>query len=152
MYTIDDPMLALILRFVGHSQEIDFCNHDFIQEQLKAIQKHIGGFPPEERELRAIEWIERYAREYRESRVKTILGEMFSCQRCPDCPLSEVDIPRHCRIHEEWLGLLQRYAADEINARVYVESALKLLAEHKESLKANLSMLLPDPSSHPPPA
>ncbi len=149
MYTIDDPMLALILRFVGHSQEIDFCDHDFIQEQLKTIQNHIEGFPPAERKLRAIEWIEKYAREYRESKVKEVLGEMFSSQRCPDCPLSEVGIPRYCRIHGQWLGLLQQYSAEEIDARVYVEKSLKLLAEHKESLKANLSMLSVDRSSRP---
>jgi hypothetical protein len=29
MYTIDDPMFALILRFVGHNQRIAFCNHAF---------------------------------------------------------------------------------------------------------------------------
>ena len=150
MYTIDDPMLALILRFVGHSQEIDLRNHEFIQEELKTIREYIESFPPEEQDARAIEWVEKYAREYRESRVQEIVGEMFSSLRCPDCPLTEADSPGYCRIHEQWLGLLQRYRADEINSRAYVESSLELLAQHKEDLKMKLAY--PGPSRRPLPA
>ena len=141
MYTIDDPMFALILRFVGHNQKITFCDHDFIQKQVKAIQEHIEKFPPEEKQLRAIEWIEKYAREYRERWVNEIIDNKFSSQRCSDCPLSEINILEHCQIHEHWLELLQQYAADEINAKIYVENTLKLLAQHKEDIKMKLSML-----------
>ncbi len=141
MYTIDDPMFALILRFVGHSQKITYSNHDFIQKQLKTIQEHIEKFPPEERKLRAIEWIENSARDYRERWVKEVIDQMFSSQRCPDCPLSRVNDLEHCQIHEKWLDLLQQYAAAEINTKIYVENTLKLLTQHKESLKMKLSML-----------
>ena len=141
MYTIDDPMFALFLRFVGRNQQITFCNHDFIQKQLKAIQAHIERFPPEEQALRAIEWIEKYAREYREKWEREIIDKNFSSQRCPDCPLYEINILEYCQIHEQWLELLQQYAADEINAKIYVENTLKLLAQNKEDLKMKQSML-----------
>ena len=139
MYTIDDPMFALILRFVGQNQKINLCNHDFIQNQLKAIQAYIEKFPPEEKGLRAIEWIEKYAREYRERWVKEVIDKKFSSQRCQDCPLSEANLLEHCQIHEQWLELLQQYAADEINAKIYVENTLNLLTQHKEDLKMKLS-------------
>jgi len=141
MYTIDDPMFALILRFVGHNQKITLCDHNFIQKQLKAIQEHIEKFSPEERGLRAIEWIEKYAREYRKRWEKEIIDKKFSSQRCLDCPLSEINILEHCQIHEQWQELLQQYAADEINSKEYIENTMQLLAQHKEDLKIKLSML-----------
>jgi len=141
MYTIDDPMLALILRFVGYNQEIAFCDHDFIQKQLKTIQEHIKKFSPEEQEIRAIEWIEKYAREYRKRWEKEILNKEFSSQRCPDCPLSEINCTEHCQIHRQWMEFLQQYAANEIDSKKYIENTLKLLAQHKEDLKIKLSML-----------
>ncbi len=141
MYTIDDPMIALILRFVGHGKKVTVSDHDFIQVELKVIQEHLKKFPPEDQGSRAIEWIEEHARGYRERWLKEVLGETFSSQGCPDCPLSEIVSPEHCQIHQEWLELLQQYAADEINSRIYVESSLKLLARHKEDLKVELSLL-----------
>jgi hypothetical protein len=141
MYTIDDPMFALILRFVGHNKNITFSDYDFIQKQLKAIQEHIEKFPPEEQGLRAIEWIEKYACKYRKRWMKEIIDKKFSSQRCPDCPLSEINILEHCQIHEQWRELFQQYAADEINSKIYIENTLKLLAQHKEDLKIKLSML-----------
>jgi len=141
MHTIDDPMFALILRFGGYNQQIAFCNHDFIREQLKIIQEHIEKFPPEEQEMRAIEWIEKYAREYRERWEKEIIDKEFSSQRCPDCPLAQINIGEQCQIHRQWMDLLKQYAADEIGSKKYIENALELLAQHKEDLKIKLSML-----------
>lgn len=140
MSTINDSMFALILRFVGCNQEITFCDQEFIQKQLNAIQAHIEKFPSEEQELRAIEWIEKYAREYRKTWEKEMIDREFSDQRCPDCPLSEVVNFKHCQIHDQWLELLEQYVADEINSKKYVENALKLLVQHKENLKIKLSM------------
>lgn len=141
MYTVDDSMFALILRFVGRNQEITFCDQEFVQKQLKAIQTHIEKFPPQEQELRAIEWIEKYAREYRKTWEREMVDREFSDQRCPDCPLSRVDNFKHCQIHDQWLELLEQYVAGEINTRKYVETALNLLVQHKESLKIKLNML-----------
>ncbi len=141
MCTIDDPMFALMLRFVGYNQEIPFCDHEFIQKQLKTIQEHIEKFPLEEQEIRAIEWVEKYAREYRKRWEKEILDKEFSRQRCPDCPLSEINISEHCQIHGQWMELLQQYVADEIDSKKYIENALKFLAQHKKDIKIKLSML-----------
>lgn len=141
MYSIDDPMFALILRFVGHNKKNLFCNHEFIKKQLKTIQEHIDKFPPEERELRAIEWIEKCARQYRKMWEKEIITEAFSKGKCPDCPLSEINNFTNCRIHEQWLKLFQQYTINEIDSKKYIESNLKLLAEHKEHLKVKLSEL-----------
>lgn len=141
MYTINDPMFALILRFVGLSLKVTFQDDEFIKKELKAIQAHIEQFPPEERELRALEWIEAHAREYRKAWEKETIGGELSPQRCPDCPLAVMDDSEYCEIHEEWLNLLQRYVADEISSKEYVENALRLITQHKENLKIKLSAI-----------
>jgi len=141
MYTINDSMLSLILRFVGRYQKITYSNYEFMQKQLTTIQKHIDKFPPKEKELRAIEWIEKYAREYRKMWEADIIDKELSNQRCPDCPLSGINVFEHCQIHDQWLKLLRQYVTDEINSKKYVKNTLKLLAQNKENLKINLNML-----------
>lgn len=141
MYTITDTMLALILRFVVGHQKMTFQDDEFVREQLKAIRKHIAQFPEEEQEQRAIEWVETHAREYREDWEKDVVGKTLSQDRCPDCPLARTDDSEHCQIHDEWIELLEKYAADKINSRKYVENALRLLAQNKKDLKIKLSML-----------
>ena len=140
MYTLDDPLLALLLRFVGSSQKASFRDHDFYQRQLAAIREHVGKYPPEERRARAMEWVEKYARKYREAWMKQIVDDV-SGQRCPDCPLAEIDADGNCQIHDLWLQLLQQYVAEEIDDRIYVESTLALLARHKEDLKLKSGVL-----------
>jgi len=135
MYTINDAVLALILRFVGRDQGVTVSDREFIQRQLKAIREHIEKFPPEEQESRAIEWIEEHSREYRKAWEKEVVTKEFSEQRCPDCPLSENGSSRHCQIHDQWRELLRQYATDKISSSKYVKSALTLLAQHKEHLK-----------------
>ena len=141
MYTIDDPMFALILRFVGYNQEITFHDQGFIQKELKTIQEHIKKYPSEEQGSRAIEWIEKYAREYRKRWEEEIIDKELSSQICSDCPLSDINDSEHCQIHEQWMTLLQQYAADEIDSKKYIENTLKLITQHKEDLKVKLSML-----------
>jgi hypothetical protein len=141
MYTIDDPMFALILRFVGYNQEITFHDHGFIQKELKTIREHIKKYPSEEQGSRAIEWIEKYAREYRKRWEEEIIDKELSSQICSDCPLSVINDSEHCQIHEQWMTLLQQYAADEIDSKKYIENTLKLITQHKEDLKVKLSML-----------
>ena len=108
----------------------------FLRNCLSYIFSH-----SKEKELRAIEWIEKFAREYRKIWEKEIIDREFSEQRCPDCPLSESSILGHCQIHDRWLELLQQYANDEINSKKYVENTLKLLSQHKENLKIKLNVL-----------
>jgi predicted metal-dependent hydrolase len=142
MYTINDAMLTLILRFAGRKQEIAFSNQEFIQNQLKAIQEHLEKYPPEEQESRAIEWIAMRARKYRKMWEKESITKEVSHHRCLDCPLSNSDVFEHCQIHGQWLELLQQYAANEITSKKYIESALEMLAQNKENLKINRGMLI----------
>jgi hypothetical protein len=139
MYTINDSMLALILRFVGRGQGLTFCDDEFIEKQLDAIQAHINTFPWEERQQRAIEWIEKNAAEYRKTWEKDIIDNAFSGERCPDCPLAETDNNEHCQVHDEWLKLLEQYAADRINSKQYVKDGLALLARHKDNLRIKVN-------------
>ena len=141
MYTINDPMFALILRFVGRNQKVALEDDTFIKKELKVIEEYIEQFPPEERELRALEWVEAHAREYRKAwEGETVGGEVFH-HRCPDCPFAVIEDSEHCEIHEEWLTLLERYTADELSSREYVENALELISKHKENLKIKLSAI-----------
>ena len=144
MYTINDTMFALMLRFVGYNHGVNFCDKKFVKKQLKAIRGHIKKFPQEEQELRAIEWIEEYARQYRQTWEKETVDKEFFNQRCPDCPLSRAGSSKHCQIHDQWLRLLDQYVAGEINSKKYVQNSLKLLAQHKEDLKIKLSALKKD--------
>ena len=141
MYTIDDPTFALILRFIGCNQPISFHDSSFIQKQLETIQKYIDKYPPTEKKMRTIEWITKYAREYRKKWEEEIIDKAVSDQRCDDCPLSGTKNNEHCQIHEEWIALLHQYSAGEINSKVYIENALNLFTQHKEELKNKLSML-----------
>jgi len=141
IFTIDDSMFALILRFVGFNQEISFQNDEFLKKQMKEIKEHISQFPPDEQGLRAIEWIEQYAGEYRKTWDKVIVTKKFSDHRCPDCPLCDDSVLDYCQIHNQWLELLQKYVTEDIDSHEYVLNTLKLLADHKEHLKVKLSML-----------
>jgi hypothetical protein len=141
MSDIDDPMFAMILRFVGANQEIDFLDNRFIRNQLDIIQKYIEKFPAKERRLRAKEWIEENARLYRETWKKEIITNRYSNQRCKDCPLLGTTTYEHCQIHDQWVELLRQYALGDINTKKYVEDTLKFLGKHKEHLKVKLSDL-----------
>ncbi len=138
MYIINDSMLSLLLRFIGKGHKVNFCNHKFIQKQIKDIQAHVDQFPVEEQELRAIEWIEKYAQEYRANWEKEMVANEFSKQRCEDCPLHEIDAAKHCGIHNNWLDLLHQYGDGKIDSNKYVENTLNLLTEYKEDLKVRL--------------
>ena len=139
--TVDDSVFALILRFAGFDQELSFRADEFFKVQLQEIKAHIDQYQPEEQESRAIKWIEQYASEYRKAWNKDIVAEEVSEHKCPDCPLQDDNASGHCQIHDQWIELLQKYAADEIDSQEYVENALSLLATHKEGLRIKLSDL-----------
>lgn len=139
MYTINDSMFALMLRFVGHKKEIAFSDSDFIEKQIREINDYIDKFPVEERESRTLEWIEENAAQYRKRWENDIIGREASCKRCPDCPLSDTGENEHCEIHNQWLELLEQYISGKINSKKYVQDGLKLLAGHKEDLRIKLS-------------
>ena len=135
MYIADDPTLALITRFVGEAENLDLSAAEFLLQQIAAIEQYAALFPAEERQARALEWIEIYARHYRQQWQKQAVVGVLAHARCPDCPLDGGDRTIPCAIHDRWLELLRRYAATEISSREYVEDSLKLLGRYKDRLK-----------------
>lgn len=134
VHIVEDPMLALIVRFAGAGMEASLPNESFLRDQVVAMQGYLNQFPASEKNTRAIEWIEEYAGEYRKSWQRKQVSSWVRDQRCPDCPLQDREMGGSCEIHGRWLGLLNQYAADEITAGEYVEKALVLLNRHKNRL------------------
>ncbi len=138
---IDDAVFALILRFAGFDHKLSFNDDEFLREQLKEINAHIDQFPPAERREQTLRWIEKYASGYRDAWNKEVVAREVSEHRCPDCPLCDGDDHEHCEIHDQWLVLLQKYIAHEVNSQEYIGETLTLLSSHKEDLKIKLSTL-----------
>jgi len=137
MYIVDDPTLALITRFVGDSAHPALSDTEFFRQQVAAIKEYVERFPPDERQLRALAWIEANAMEYRRQWQKRAAMDVLAKVRCPDCPLSGGDALTPCAIHARWLTLLRRYAANELSSHEYVETSLALLTGHKDRLKVS---------------
>lgn len=135
MYIVDDPTLALITRFVGDASNLNLSDEDFLFEQIAAIERHVAQFPDDERQARALEWIEAHAQHYRRQWQKQAAVGVLAQARCPDCPLAGGGRTTPCAVHARWLELLRRYAAAEISSREYIEDSLKLLGAYKERLK-----------------
>ncbi|WP_321392901.1 hypothetical protein [uncultured Desulfuromusa sp.] len=138
---IEDPLFALFLRFAGFSQELSSHDEEFLKKQLEEIKAYVDRYPPEEHGIRTIEWIEQYAKSYRDRWNKEIIAREASDHRCEDCPLCHDNSHQHCEIHDQWLKLLQHYIANKMTSQDYIEKTLTLLAAHKEDLKVKLSDL-----------
>lgn len=136
MYIVDDPALALIARFVGDTPHLNLSEAEFLLRQIAAIAQYVEQFPDNQRQARALEWIETHAREYRQQWQKQAAIEALAQTRCSDCPLTGGSRSMPCAVHDRWLNLLRRYAADELSSHEYVEESLKLLGTHKNRLKA----------------
>ncbi|HSA59600.1 MAG TPA: hypothetical protein VLJ37_07945 [bacterium] len=146
MYKIDDPLFALILRFVGYELGVSYCDdEDFVQRELKAIESYIDGFPQAEQERHAMEWVEGHANEYRKKWEKDFVRRTISGQRCADCPISKNGRPGNCPIHDQLSALLEKYIGGDVTASGYVKDSLELLSRYKEHLKIKLSELRNDP-------
>ena len=135
MYIADDPTLALITRFVGEAQNLDLSDAQFLLEQIAAIEQYVAPFPAEERQGRALEWIETHARRYRRQWQKQAAVGVLAHARCPDCPLDGGNRTKPCAIHDRWLELLRRYAATEMSSEEYIADSLNLLSRYKDRLK-----------------
>jgi hypothetical protein len=135
MYIVDDPLLALISRFMCQNQHLEVSDAEFLLRQISAIEDYVGQFPDSERNQRAMEWIGVHAREYRRQWQKNAVAQILVKARCPDCPLLGEPRSLQCEIHAFWLSLLQHYIAEDISSQEYVESTLKLLAQYKDRLK-----------------
>jgi hypothetical protein len=137
MYIVDDPMLALIIRFMGDTQHLNVSDAEFLLRQITAIEQYVEQFPPGERNMRAMEWITAHAQQYRRQWQKNAVAQLLVKARCPDCPLAGGQRSSRCEIHDFWLKLLQQYITDEISSQDYVENTLKLLGQYKNRLKVS---------------
>ncbi len=135
MYIVDDPMLVLITRFVRHRKDTLLSDQAFMRQQVQAVQDYVGQFPQCEKNQRAIEWIGKYARQYRQSWQRGHISRQMQDLRCLDCPLADESTIPHCEIHQRWAKLLTDYAADHITSEEYVEKTLAILRTHKIQLK-----------------
>ncbi|MBP6708266.1 MAG: hypothetical protein KA223_03845 [Candidatus Accumulibacter sp.] len=149
MYIVDDPTLALIVRFVGSAAPSELVDEAFFRQQLAAIEGYIDRFPVAERESRALEWIDANARQYRRQWQKQAAIDVLASSCCPDCPLSGGDQHTPCAIHRHWLTLLRRYAADQLSSQEYLEKSLALLTTYKDRLRVRHARegLLSEPST-----
>ena len=135
---VDDPMLALITRFVLDTEHLDVSNEEFLRVQLRSIEQYVDHFPADEQQSRALEWIEQHAKEYRVAWQRRVVSDQVAERRCRDCPLVRDDSHTRCEIHAEWSRLLKDYVNDKISSQQYVEDALGLLNDHKSQLKAGM--------------
>ena len=138
MSIVDDPMLALILRFVLEHEQMDVSNEAFIQRQIESLKCHVAQFPEELQEPKAMEWIEQHAENYRRTWQRTVVSDTAVNRRCMDCPLIQLGDPRKCAVHDDWLALLDRYQSKKLTSAEYVEDALTLLQGHKSELVVSL--------------
>ena len=135
MLIVDDPLLALILRFVVDTDQTGADSEEFLKRQIQTLKQYVAQFPEREQGQRAMEWIEQRAKRYREDWQKRTVSQRTVHLRCADCPLAGRGASEHCEIHEQWLYLLRRYTAHEILSQDYIEQALALLQENRDQLK-----------------
>lgn len=144
MLIIDDPMLALIARFVAKDiDNLNVSDETFLQDQITEIRRHIERSPKTQQQQLTLEWIKEYAEQYRhEWRRRTFSKAVFD-KRCADCPLIHDSSSSACIIHSKWVALLKEYVDDEIGSDEYIEETLNLLEQNKTNLKVsaiNLNM------------
>ena len=57
MYIVDDPTLALLVRFAGGDRSLNLSDAEFLFKQLEAIEEYVSHYSAEERQARAMEWV-----------------------------------------------------------------------------------------------
>lgn len=66
MTITEDPLLALIVRFVvSEDRKEHTTDEEFVQRQLATLQAYVDRYPAEEKQPRAMQWIEQHAESYR---------------------------------------------------------------------------------------
>lgn len=135
MVKIDDPTLALIVRFVGSDTVEPIPQQECMRLQIALIRDHVAGYPREQQEARAMAWIEDHAQRFRaECRGKLLATALTGDNRCADCPLSNTSDHGICAIHKRWAALLHDFIGERVSSRDYVEQCLELLREQKDRL------------------
>lgn len=139
MKDIDDPLLALIVRFVVAEADSELPQEACMRLQVTLIRQHIAAFPPEDREAHAFKWVERHAHRFREDcKGKLVAAALADEGRCRDCPLLDTEGGRPCVIHERWCELVDEYFDRKLSSAEYVSNSLALLQDHKDQLKVTM--------------
>ncbi len=139
MCIVDDPILALIARFVVEDiDNLNISEEVFLRRQLTEIRNCIENAPGEQRQELALAWIKEHAEGYRQEWKRRTFSTMILDKRCADCPLIHDSSISHCIIHNRWVALLKEYIADEISSEKYLEETLDLLTQHKSHLKISV--------------
>lgn len=139
MCIIDDPMLALIARFVVEDLDnINISDEMFLQQQIAEIRSHIEKSQTKQKQQQlAMEWIKEHAEQYRQEWRRRTFSEVVLDKRCTDCPLINDNSSPFCSIHSKWVVLLKKYVANEIGSDNYIEETLNLLEQNKTNLKVS---------------
>ena len=136
MCIIDDPMLALIARFVVEDiDNISISDEHYLKHQVAEIRSCIENAPRKQQQQLALAWIKEHAEHYRQEWQKRTFSEIVLDKRCADCPLAHDGSNSSCLIHSRWVVLLNEYIADEIGSDIYIEETLSLLNKNKTNLK-----------------
>lgn len=136
MVKIDDPTLALIVRFIGTKAGKPLTQQECMRLQVALIREHIAPYPREQHEKQAMAWIEKHAERFREEcREKLLATALSGDNRCVDCPLADAADAGVCAIHDRWATLLQDFIEERVSSRDYIDQCLMLLREQKDRLK-----------------
>lgn len=136
MCIIDDPLLALIARFVVEDiDNLSISDEIFFQHQVSEIRSFIENAPRGQQQQLALVWIEKHAERYRQEWQRRTFSRIVLGKRCADCPLTHDNSKYFCIIHSGWVVLLKEYIAGEISSHKYIEETLHLLNQHKTNLK-----------------
>ena len=138
MIIIDDPVLALIARFVVDDlDDLSISDEAFLKSQVETICSHINNAPEEQQQQLALAWIKEHAERYRQEWFRKSLTKSVSDKRCQDCPLQHGSGKEFCAIHSKWIILLNEYVTDKIDSEKYIEETLYILNQHKNDLKVS---------------
>ena len=138
MSIVEDPVLALIARFVVDDLDhLSISDEAFLKNQVETIYSHINDAPEEQKQQLALAWIKDHAESYRQEWLRKTLTKRISSKRCLDCPLLHASEKAVCSIHSKWVILLNEYVADKIDSEKYIEETLHILGEHKNDLKVS---------------
>ena len=148
MFVVDDAFMALILRFVVNTDDMDSSDDEFLKGQIKTLRKYLARFPDAEHSTRAIEWIGQHAARYRRDWERSTVASRTTYLRCADCPLAFLGAAEQCEIHEQWTYLLHRYIAGEATNWDYIETTLALLGEYKDQQRLRVTSAIKSAPKH----
>ena len=148
MFVVDDAFMALILRFVVNTDDMDSPDNEFLDGQIKTLRKYLARFPDAEHSTRAIEWIGQHAARYRRDWERSTVASRTTYLRCADCPLAFLGAAEQCEIHEQWTYLLHCYIAGETTNRDYIETTLALLGENKDQQRLRVTSVINSAPKH----